>query len=157
MNRILIACCCAVSVLLGGCARQISPNVYSEGSVGETSQTYRGTVISVRDIQVEGKEKLEENTAGMVVGGIGGALAGNQFGGGTGNIATTVLGGLAGATAGAFVQKELEKQDGIEYTVELEDGSLRTVVQGPNPRYSKGQRVLLMVYVTGRSRIVSSS
>jgi outer membrane lipoprotein SlyB len=154
MHPILLVGFCGLVALLGGCARQISPNVYSESSIGETSQTFRGHIVSARDIQVEGKEKLEQNTVGLLGGGVGGAVIGNQFGGGRGNTAATVAGAAAGALAGAFIQKELEKQPAIEYTVQLSDGSLRTIVQGPEPRYSAGQKVLLMVYQKGRSRIV---
>lgn len=153
---------CVLSVLVGGCARQISPNVYSEASIGETSQTYRGVIVSMRDVMVEGKEKLDQNTTGMALGGVGGAVVGNQFGAGGGNLAATAAGAIAGAVAGSLIQKELEKQNAVEYTVQLQDGSLKTLVQGPEPRYQVGQKVLLISYDSngsnyrrGRSRIIA--
>jgi outer membrane lipoprotein SlyB len=145
---------CAMATLVTGCARQISSNVYSERHVGEASRSFRGIIVGVRDVQVEGKEKLDQNTAGIVGGGLVGGIAGNQFGGGTGNLAATAAGALGGAVAGAFIQKELEKQNAVEYSVELTNGEIRTIVQGPEPRLGVGQRVLVMISYEGRSRVV---
>jgi len=154
MKKMFMVTLCSLTTLLGGCARQISPNVYSEASVGETSQTFRGKVLTAREVLIEGKEKLDQNSTGLLGGGLAGGVIGNQFGQGGGNLAMTAAGALAGALGGAFAQKELEKQNAIEYTLELQDGSLRTVVQGPEPRFMAGQKILLMVYYNGRSRIV---
>lgn len=146
---------CVIASLLGGCTRQISPNVYAERHVGEASRSFRGIVVGVRDVQIEGKEKLEENAAGVVGGGVAGGVIGHQFGGGSGNALATVAGAAAGAIAGGFIQKELEKQPGIEYTVELTNGEMRTIVQGPEPRLAVGQRVLVIISHDGRSRVVA--
>tara|TARA_A100000171_G_C2134489_1_gene149141 strand:+ start:379 stop:1017 length:639 start_codon:yes stop_codon:yes gene_type:complete len=150
------ACLCltVLSLSLVGCARQISPNVYSDKSVGETSRTYRGVVVSKRQVEVAGSDKLQENTTGALLGGAGGAVAGSAFGGGHGNTAATILGGIGGAVAGAYAQKALESQDGFEYVVELRGGELKTVVQGTEPSLEVGQNVLMMVSHKGRSRIV---
>lgn len=157
MHQFLALTACSLMVLLGGCARQISPNVYSEASVGETSQTFRGKIINAREVAIEGKEKLDQNAAGLIGGGLAGGLLGNQFGKGTGNLAVTGIGAAAGAIGGAFLQKELEKQNAIEYVIQLQDGTLRTIVQGPEPRFQVGQNVLLLVYHAGRSRIVADT
>ena len=148
---------CAFSLLMGGCARQISPNVYSESHVGEASRSFRGIVVGMRDVEIEGKEKLQDNTLGLIGGGVAGGLLGNQFGGGHGNVAATAAGALAGAVGGTFLQKELEKQNAVEYTVELTGGEMRTIVQGPEPRFGVGQRVLVMISHEGRSRIVADN
>ena len=157
LNNRLTLVVCALSVLLTGCARQISPNVYSESHVGEASHSYRGVVVAMRDVEIEGKEKLQDNALGLIGGGIAGGVLGNQFGGGHGNTAATAAGALAGAIGGTFLQKELEKQSGVEYTVELASGEMRTIVQGPEPRFGVGQRVLLMISYEGRSRIVADN
>jgi outer membrane lipoprotein SlyB len=145
---------CATALLLSGCAREISPNVYSEAHVGEASQTFQGTILTVRQVQVQGHEKLEGNQLGMAAGALAGGVAGYQFGKGKGNVAATAGGAILGATAGAFAQKALETQDALEYTVQLSNGEMRTVVQGLQPAYGAGQRVLLIVGRSGRSRIV---
>ncbi|CAA7614709.1 RT0821/Lpp0805 family surface protein [Magnetospirillum sp. UT-4] len=52
-----------------------------------------------------------KQTGGAILGGIGGAVAGAQFGKGTGNLAMTALGTLLGAYAGSEVGKSLDKAD----------------------------------------------
>ena len=142
-------------VVSTGCARQISSNVYSAHSVGEATETYPGVIISSRTVDIEDGEYLGDNTLGIIGGGVGGALLGSTIGKGSGNTLATVAGGLIGATGGAFAEKALKSQQGMEYVVSLENGQSRTVVQGMDPQLAVGQNVFLMVSHQGRSRIVS--
>lgn len=151
--KLRIVLLCSLALVVSGCARNIDSGTYTASHVGEASRSFRGVITHVRPVVVEGSENLQDNTLGIVAGGAGGALAGSAFGGGRGQIATALLGAAAGATAGAFAEKALKKQNALEYTVELEGGELRTVVQGPKPAMSVGQPVLLMVSHGGRSRI----
>jgi len=143
-----------VTVLLGGCAKNISSDQYSEDEVGAIKQTYRGVILNVRNVQVTGADSLGDNTAGVLGGGVGGALLGSQFGKGRGTMVGGVLGAAAGALGGALLEKKLKEQDGVEYTIELTSGRVMTVVQGPEPRLQAGQYVLVMVGSKGRSRVV---
>jgi outer membrane lipoprotein SlyB len=140
---------------LTSCARQISSDVYAAGAVGETSETFPGVVIHARTIMVQDKEYLEQNGLGMIGGGVGGAIAGSQIGKGAGTDLAMIGGAIAGATLGAFAEKALKEQKGMEYVVQLENGSARTVVQGPNPQLSVGQNVYVIVSKEGRSRIIA--
>jgi outer membrane lipoprotein SlyB len=146
----------STALLLNGCARNISPHAYSDTTVGEATRTFRGTIVSVRTVQV-GPEQLENNLVGAGIGGVAGGLLGNQLGKGKGNIATTAGGAILGALAGSYAEKELKTQDAFEYVVELQNGEMRTVVQGMDVRFNPGQRVLLMVAQRGRSRIVADA
>ena len=137
------------------CARQISPDVYAAGAVGETSETYPGVIIHARLVNVQDKERLQENGLGIIGGGVGGVLAGSQIGKGRGNDLAMIGGAIAGATLGALAEKSLKEQNGMEYVVQLENGSTRTVVQGPQPQLSVGQNVYMIVSHAGRSRIIS--
>lgn len=149
----VIAPCLAV-VALTGCQRNIDPNTYAAGAVGEASFTYQGTIISARKVHVTGHENLEGNTTGIGLGAVAGGLAGNQIGSGSGNVAATVGGAVIGGIAGAFAEKALKEQDGMEYAVKLTNGSMMTVVQGLEGAMAVGQRVLVMVSQDGRSRVV---
>jgi surface antigen len=53
----------------------------------------------------------QKETAGTVLGGVGGALLGSQFGGGTGRLISTAVGTLAGAFIGNQVGAGLDKAD----------------------------------------------
>ena len=147
----LIACI----ALLSSCAREISSDVYSANHVGEASTTYPGVVIHARQISVQEHERLQENGLGIIGGGVAGAVAGNQFGKGSGNTAATIGGVLIGATAGAFAEKALKTQNGAEYLVQLDNGQSMTVVQGPSPAFAAGQNVYVIIGERGRSRVIA--
>jgi surface antigen len=53
----------------------------------------------------------QKETAGTVLGGIGGAILGSQVGGGTGRIIATAVGTLAGAFIGNQIGAGLDKAD----------------------------------------------
>ncbi len=50
--------------------------------------------------------QAQESYAGNIVGGIAGALLGNQVGGGSGRVAATAVGGILGAIVGGNVERE---------------------------------------------------
>ncbi len=148
----------AVSVTLAalfttGCATDISSQSYSDKHVGETARSYRATVIKVRQVKV-GPDELGKNKNGALAGGIGGAMLGSTMGGGNGKALMTIAGGVAGAIGGAYAEKALKSQVGLEITVELRNGALRTIVQGADVPFARGERVFLMSYGKGRSKIV---
>lgn len=49
-----------------------------------------------------------EATTGEVLGGIGGAAIGAQFGGGTGKYVTTAAGAILGTVAGGYVERQMD-------------------------------------------------
>jgi outer membrane lipoprotein SlyB len=147
--------CAALFCMTTSCAREISSDVYAADHVGEASTTYAGTIIHSRQVNVQDQERLQDNTLGIVGGGVGGALAGSQIGKGSGNTLATIGGAVVGATAGAFAEKALKSQNGMEYVVQLENGQAMTVVQGPSPAFSVGQTVYVIVGQQGRSRIIA--
>ena len=143
-------------LLLTGCSRNISNDVYHDRTVGETAHTLRGRVVSVRNVTV-GPEQLDENTSGAAIGGVLGGVGGSMLGGGRGHILGAGVGAVGGAVAGSLIEKELRTQQGLEYIVELMNGELRTIVQGAQPAYPVGSKVLLMITHKGRSRIVADT
>ena len=142
-------------LLLSGCARQISPGVYHGAQVGEVSKTLSAVIVSARSVMVQEDEFLEDNAAGGVLGGVAGGAIGSNLGKGKGRAVGTVAGALVGAIGGAFAERELKKQQAMEYVVQLSNGEMRTIVQGPTPTLHVGQKVFLMYGQKGRSRIQS--
>jgi outer membrane lipoprotein SlyB len=139
----------SVLVLFSACATDIGSKSYSDEDVGAVANTQEGVVLKVRTVKV-GPDQLGKSKAGAAIGGVGGALIGAETGSG---LATIGL-GAAGAVGGAFVEKGLKTQQGLEITVRLTTGSLRTVVQGNDVSFVKGEKVLLLVYDRGRSKVV---
>jgi outer membrane lipoprotein SlyB len=171
--------CLSAFLLLTGCAKNINSQDYSEQAAGEVSETFQGMILSARNVTVKGADKLDQNGMGLLVGGAGGAIAGNQFGAGSGNLAATVGGVVIGAALGALAQSALAEQPGVEYIVKVTmaeniatvsshtDGrkasadsvnrvneKLLTLVQGIEPRYTIGQKVFVLMSAQGRARII---
>lgn len=80
-------------------------------------------------------------TAGAAVG----ATAGSALGGGVrSNIVGAVGGAVIGGIAGAAIESSATKQTGMEYVVETENGNLMTIVQGKDPLFTQGSKVLVL-------------
>lgn len=137
-----------------GCTRNISSNNYKSSDLG-SHNTYQGVIVASEKVNVSETEKLSENTAGMAIGGLGGALAGSMVGKGKGNLLGIGLGALAGGAAGAFAEQALGNQDGMKYTVKLSNGQIKSAVQGMEPLLAVGQRVFFEESMNreGRSRV----
>lgn len=153
----LLTSCSAILFLLAisGCARDISSSSYDARTIGSTMETYECIVVSVRKVIVEEGDYLESNKTGALAGAIAGGVLGNAIGGGRGRAITTAAGALVGATGGAYAEKSLKRQNGLEYVVKLKSGNMRTVVQGMDNALYPGQSALLMIDHNGRSRVVA--
>lgn len=99
-----------------------------------------GTVESVTPVQVAGGSGSPVN-AGTVVGGVLGAVIGNQVGQGSGKTAATVLGAIGGAMAGNEVNRRTATTTAYSVQVRMDDGSYRTVQTSSQP--GLGSRVLV--------------
>jgi outer membrane lipoprotein SlyB len=151
--RILKVLVCLSIVVVSGCATDISSNSYSDDSVGEVASTEAAVVLNVRTVKV-GPDQLGKSHVGIIAGGVGGALLGSQVSSGiAGGVATLGLAG-AGAVGGAMAERSLKTQSGLEITVKLDNGKLRTLVQGSDVSFKNGEHVLLLVYAEGRSKVV---
>ncbi len=141
-----------LTLLLGGCQNNISPDTYSVGSVGQVNRAVRGVVISARPVNVSGSQSGIGGGAGALAGGAAGSMIG-------GNAAVNVIGAVGGAVAGGVLASVAEeastRQSGIEYVVQAENGALLTVVQGINSAFSTGQKVIVL-YGT-KSRIIADT
>lgn len=143
----------AAAMLLSSCAKEISSGVYSSRQVGEASVTLPGVVVSVREVCVEGSDRLQDNELGIIGGGVVGGVIGSNIGKGNGRILPTAVGAIAGAIGGSMIEKKLNQQAGFEYVVQLDDGRLMTIVQGNDMLFQMGQPVYVILGYQGRSRI----
>jgi outer membrane lipoprotein SlyB len=138
--------------LFVGCKTDISGNSYAVGSVGIVNRAVEGIVISKRTIDVKGSSET-----GAATGGVSGAIAGGAAGGDNalGVVAGALGGAVIGTIAGATIEESSTRQSGLEYVVKLNNGSLFTVVQGPEPLILKGDSIILL-YGT-KSRIIPAN
>ncbi len=103
--------------------------------------SYQGLVRTFpRGVDISGTSALG-GTAGAAVG----ATAGSALGGGVrSNIVGAVGGAVIGGIAGAAIESSATKQTGMEYVVETENGNLMTIVQGKDPLFTQGSKVLVL-------------
>ena len=100
-----------------------------------------GVVESVREIKTPADKS---NGSGPIVGGIAGAVLGNQFGKGMTRNVLTVVGAAGGALAGREVEREVRATKHWEVSVRLDDGSYRTLNSDVQPFWHGGERVRLV-------------
>lgn len=131
----------AMSLLMSGCATNISSDTYSVESVRVANRSETGVIQSFRPVKIEGS-----SNAGALIGGAVGAVTGSFLGG---NNRIHALGAIAGATIGAFLGSAAEKgitnQDGIEYVIELDNGDTITLIQPEKPDFAIGQKVRVLL------------
>lgn len=132
----------AAALALSGCARDLSPDVYSRGEVGSKVDVQQARIISVRAVKIEGTRSGVGAIAGAAAGGVGGSYAGKGRGGAIGAIAGAVLGGLLGSA----MEGAVSSSEGVEYLVELENGDTIAVVQPKGDAPLKPGDSALLVY-----------
>ncbi len=149
--------------LLTGCARDLSSNVYTDRAT--QGMAVEGVIVSMRPVTIQNTDKLGENQAGTIGGGVlGAATAGSLIGRGNGSLVAAIGGAIAGAVAGAAIEGQLSKSQGIEYIVKVtgrnpmrnpsRNQSLVTVVQDNKELFSINQRVYV-IYSGDRARLVA--
>jgi len=117
-----------------------SGSTYSRSQTRRAETVKMGTVESVRQVKIEGTKSGVGIGTGAVVGGI----AGNTMGGGRGRILTTVLGAVAGGVAGSAVEDAVTRDDGLEITINLDNGDMIAITQGADEQFHPGERVRVL-------------
>lgn len=125
---------------LTGCAAPgIGGADYGRGQVRGEQSVRLATVMSVRNVHVEGTQSGLGTIAGAVVGGV----AGSATGGGRGNGLATVAGALVGGLAGNAIESGSSKQEGVEITLQYDNGRLSAITQGADESFKVGDRVVV--------------
>ncbi|MND94696.1 Outer membrane lipoprotein SlyB precursor [compost metagenome] len=147
---LLVASFTTMSLLLGGCASNLSGDSYSRDEARQVQTVRMGTIESLRPVKIEGTKTPIGSGAGAIVGGV----AGSGVGGGRGSIVAAVIGAVAGGLVGSAAEEGLTRTQGVEITVREDDGSMRAYVQQvqENEIFRVGERVRIMT-VNGTSRV----
>jgi outer membrane lipoprotein SlyB len=141
-----LAALLTTAALLGGCASNSSQPYYgsNDGYRGGYDNTASAGYGTIESIQAGGDGRT--SGAGAIVGGLVGALAGNQVGSGGGRTAATVAGGVAGAAIGNKVESNRNAESAQSYSVNvrLDNGEYRTVNQDNVYDLRVGNRVRIV-------------
>lgn len=127
-----------------------SGSAYSGKQIRSAQTVERGTVVTVRQVELE-----EDHPAilGTIAGGALGGVLGNMIGGGRGRILSTVIGAGAGAVGGNVAEKAITKQKGFEIEVKLDNGQVLSIVQGADEAFAPGERVRVLRGSDGSARV----
>jgi outer membrane lipoprotein SlyB len=113
------------ALLLGACASSKSGDVYTRDQVRQVQSFRVGTIEQLKPVRIEGTSTQIGTGAGAVVGGIAGSTVGDGKGSDVGRVLGAVVGGIVGAAA----EEGYTREDGLEFSILLEDGSHISVVQ----------------------------
>lgn len=137
-NMSVIAAALA-ALFMAGCASQ-SASTYSRDQTQREMTVRMGVVESVRAVTIDGTKSPVGAGAGAIVGGI----AGSTVGQGRGSSVGAVLGAVAGGVAGAAIENSATRQNGIEITIRLDNGSYSAITQAADEVFKPGERVRIL-------------
>lgn len=147
---LLAASITATALALSGCMSNLSGDTYSREDARQVQTVRLGTIQSLRPVQIEGTRSGVGTGAGAIVGGV----AGSTIGHGGGSLVGAVVGAVAGGLLGTVAESGATRTQGVEVTVQEDDGALRAYVQQvePNQIFRVGDRVRILT-VNGTSRV----
>ncbi|WP_312328642.1 glycine zipper 2TM domain-containing protein [Stenotrophomonas sp.] len=127
----------ASAQFMAGCATHTTPSTFNRSEVGRAQDVQMGTIQSIRGVQIQNDSRGVPTLVGAAIGGV----AGSSIGGGS---RANAVGAIAGAAAGGAAGNALSRnaRNGVEITVQLENGRTVAVVQDGNANdYRVGDRV----------------
>ncbi|NCC25266.1 MAG: glycine zipper 2TM domain-containing protein [Deltaproteobacteria bacterium] len=134
---------------MAGCASSRSGEVYSRNQARQVNKVFYGTVLKVSHVQIEGTQ----SGIGMLGGAIVGGILGSMIGQGHGSTLAAVGGAVGGAVVGSAGEEAITKKNGLEITVELDDGEILAIVQEADAEYFVGDKVRVLRASDGSARV----
>lgn len=149
-NILVAALVVGTALTLGGCASSLKGDVYSREDARTPQIVRKGTIESLRPVQLEGTKTPIGVGAGAAVGGI----AGSSIGGDRGSLVAAVIGAVAGGLIGAATEEGFTRTQAVEITVKEDDGPTRAYVQAVSEGevFRVGDRVRINI-LNGNSRV----
>lgn len=141
---------------------KVSDSLYRDSEVGVSKRVVRCRVLEAREVAIRGDDAPQKGEAiGSIVGGIAGAILGSTIGGGKGQALATEAGAVVGMSAGGAGGRQaadkLSERKGVEYSIILDNGEERTLVQD----FLEGDRVVhpgetcrLQIEHDGKNRVL---
>ncbi|AWM80483.1 hypothetical protein DKL61_09000 [Gammaproteobacteria bacterium ESL0073] len=133
-----------LSIVLVGCSSN-GKETYSHDEANRIQTTLVGTVEQVEIVNVSGTSSWKGTLTGSILGGVLGSTIGN----GWGRVISSAVGSIGGSFAGAGVERELTKDEGLKMSIRQDDGNVFSVIIVPK----KGETFK----VGDKVRVISSS
>lgn len=145
----------SVVAILSGCASQtMTGGAYTASQARQAQVVKRGTIVSIKAIQINGGASGVGGAGGAALGGIAGA--GNGRVGSNQQAASMVAGAILGGVAGHLADSAANTVDGQELTVQLPNGAEIAVAQEIDKKegaFVVGEQVRVLTSPTGVTRI----
>lgn len=125
-----------VMVIANGCASS-NATVVDRHRVGTLQRVEMGTVVTVKNIIIEG----EQTPIGLMGGAVIGQAAGSAIGQGAGNALARAGGAVTGAIMGRKTEQVVTRKAGLEVTVQIDGGDKVVITQEANDIFQVGDRV----------------
>lgn len=143
MKKIILVALCA-PFCLGGCAKLPDQNRYNYNEVGQSVITEFVTIVSVKEVDITGRNTGAGALAGAAAGGAGASYIGN----GSGSAWAAAGGAIAGAVIGSAIEQAAADRKGYEYIVVTEDKKTKTIVQNQSPTdkvFRPGEQAIMQI------------
>lgn len=140
MRYIFVLPIVATLLVSSGCVSSKSGNVYKRDQARTVQRVELGIVEHVREVRIEGTKSGLGAAIGSAVGGV----AGSEVGHGAGRKIATILGAAGGGAAGAAAEEAATREQGLEITVELDNGRMIAVTQAADEPFNVGDRVRVL-------------
>ncbi len=132
----------AAAVSFSGCTSSRGRSVYTVNQVHQAMRVELGTIVGVRGVMIDG----EASNVGLYGGAVLGGATGSTVGSGAGSTIAGAAGAVGGMIAGRAIEKVATRKDGLEITVNLDNGQTLVIVQPEKDGgFLDGDRVRVMI------------
>lgn len=148
MYRSFLTALLAMSVG-AGCASSASSKVYPRHQAQQAWTVVYGKVAGIDTVTIEG----DRSYLGRAGGGYIGYEVGRAAVDGSGRGVAGAVGAVAGAVAGDAVEEQVTRQQGLQITVDLDEGPTVAIVQAADQPFEVGERVKVLRGQHGAARV----
>lgn len=127
----------SVAALVAGCTFPSSKPMVSRNQVGHVQRLEYGTIQKMTPVTIGG----HGSPIGVMGGGLTGAAAGSGVGHGAGRDLARAGGAVVGAITGQAIEEVVTREEGLEFMIKLDSGSIIMVTQASPPTFNVGDRV----------------
>lgn len=149
LHRTLTAALCAAALLSVTACSTTSPDSYRRDEAQRPSTVQDATVLSVRDVTIEGSQ----SGIGALAGGVAGGVAGSTVGGQREHVVVGTIGAIVGAVVGNFIESGTTKEQADEILLQIE-GKRRVVVQAKGTQVFRPGDAVIVVESAGKLRVI---
>jgi outer membrane lipoprotein SlyB len=147
MKKTTLALACA-GLLIAGCATS-NPDVVQRYETQRLSQVQEGTVLSVRNVVIDGTQSGLGGATGAMIGGI----AGSTRSSGAESAVISLVAAVVGGMMGNAIERGATREDGVELLVQLRNGERRSIVQSRGHEALVAGEAVVLVTTDGRTRV----